>query len=255
EPLNKTAVIIYIRSAHELIHNTRFPSFKQYISKSQNIQNTMDLQERGEHIYNTLERLRADENGWKVCKKGKDVIVYWRPSEESGGTMYRSVGNIDAPPEKVWKYLDPRPGTWRPLWDKAVPAINPVQIISEELLVVNSQTSSAMMGMISPRDFVDLVLIKVREHDGAYTTNSHSHQNPDVCPPHPNFVRGTNSYCGVVCQPIPGEPNKTRIINIMDTNIGGMLPKSLVDSALPSNQIGMFQDLRNAIRKNIRPKE
>ncbi len=70
------------------------------------------------------------------------------------------------------------------------------------LIVARSATHSAAMGLISSRDFVDLIMIK-RYDDGIVTTNSKSIQRKD-CPPKEGFVRGTNYNGGTVCIPVKG---------------------------------------------------
>ena len=44
------------------------------------------------------------------------------------------------------------------------------------------------------------------------------------------------------------DPNRTRMTNYIQTDLGGMLPKSLVENALPSNQINFFTALGNALK-------
>ena len=43
----------------------------------------------------------------------------------------------------------------------------------------------------------------------------------------------------------------TRVVNMVQSDLGGMLPKTLVDSALPSNLIDFFIDLEIALKSNI----
>ena len=58
------------------------------------------------------------------------------------------------------------------------------------------------MGLISSRDFVDLICVK-RYDDGIVTTNSKSIQRKD-CPPQEGFVRGVNYHGGTICIPVKG---------------------------------------------------
>jgi len=41
---------------------------------------------------------------------------------------------------------------------------------------------------------------------------------------------------------------KTKIVSYIQTDLGGMLPKTLVENALPSNQIDFFASLRKALQ-------
>lgn len=46
------------------------------------------------------------------------------------------------------------------------------------------------------------------------------------------------------------ESNKTRVVNIVQTDLCGMIPQSLVESALPNNLIEFFVDLDNSLKKD-----
>jgi len=41
---------------------------------------------------------------------------------------------------------------------------------------------------------------------------------------------------------------RTKVVSYIQTDLGGMLPKTLVDNALPSNQIDFFSSLRKALQ-------
>ena len=41
---------------------------------------------------------------------------------------------------------------------------------------------------------------------------------------------------------------RTKVISYIQTDLGGMLPKTLVENALPSNQIDFFSSLRKALQ-------
>jgi hypothetical protein len=44
------------------------------------------------------------------------------------------------------------------------------------------------------------------------------------------------------------EPNKSKVVSYIQTDLGGMLPKALVENALPSNQVDFFMALRKALQ-------
>ena len=41
---------------------------------------------------------------------------------------------------------------------------------------------------------------------------------------------------------------RTKVVSYIQTDLGGMLPKALVENALPSNQIDFFSSLRKALQ-------
>ena len=89
------------------------------------------------------------------------------------------------------------------------------------LCVSRTATPSAATKLISPRDFVDLVLVKKCE-DGMLSSNA-VHVEHLLCPLKPGYVRGFNHPCGCFCEPLPGEPNKTKLVTFFQTDLSGYL--------------------------------
>lgn len=102
------------------------------------------------------------------------------------------------------------------------------------------------MGIIAPRDFVDVILVKQYE-DGTITSNATNVGHPS-CPPQAGYVRGLNHPCGCICVPISGEPNKTQLFSFFQTDLGGFLPRSVVDSFFPSSMAEFYSNLTKAVR-------
>jgi len=61
------------------------------------------------------------------------------------------------------------------------------------------------------------------------------------------YVRGKNYYCGILCYRIPGELNKTKIYYISQSDIGGFLPRSLIDNTLPQAVMDFFSNIKKTI--------
>ncbi|XP_032120708.1 stAR-related lipid transfer protein 5 isoform X1 [Sapajus apella] len=117
-------------------------------------------------------------------------------------SRYRGEGIVFGTPEEVWDCVKPAVGGLRVKWDENVNGFEIIESITDTLCVSRTSTPSAAMKLISPRDFVDLVLIK-RYEDGTISSNA-SHVEHPLCPPKPGFVRGFNHPCGCFCEPLPG---------------------------------------------------
>ena len=53
-----------------------------------------------------------------------------------------------------------------------------------------------------------------------------------------------------MCLSVPGKPDHTRVVNFVQPDIKGSLPKSMVDSALPGSMVGFFTNLRDILKKD-----
>ncbi|XP_028296760.1 stAR-related lipid transfer protein 5 [Gouania willdenowi] len=206
----------------------------------------MDYEDQVRTVADRLMDYKTDQSGWRVCRKSNDVMVSWRPSAEYPGNVYKGEGIISSSPVKVWECLKPVPNGLRVQWDNNVKKFELLEQITENISVCRTVTPSAAMGIISPRDFVDVILIKKYE-DGTISSNA-SNVLHSSCPPQSGYVRGFNHPCGCICVPVPGEPNTTQVFSFFQTDLGGLLPRSVVDSFFPSSMTEFYTNLRKSVR-------
>uniref|UniRef100_A0A8C5PLI0 START domain-containing protein n=1 Tax=Leptobrachium leishanense TaxID=445787 RepID=A0A8C5PLI0_9ANUR len=188
-----------------------------------------------------------DQSGWKLCKKTETVSVHWRPSSVFSGNLYKGDAIIPAKPDRVWECLKPETGGLRVKWDNNVDDFQVLEKVTDDVSVCRTVTPSAAMGIIAPRDFIDVVLIK-RYEDGAITSNATNVEHPD-CPPQRKFVRGFNHPCGSFCVPVPGEPEKTQVLCFFQTDLSGHIPQSVVESFFPISMNTFFTNLAKAVKE------
>ncbi|XP_018427991.1 PREDICTED: stAR-related lipid transfer protein 5 [Nanorana parkeri] len=206
----------------------------------------MDYTEVARSAADRLQAYRTDPTGWKQCKKTGDVAVYWRPSSEFTGNLYKGEGIVAGKPEHVWHCLKPEPGGLRVKWDSNVEDFQLLETVTEDISICRTVTPSAAMGIIAPRDFVDVVLIKSYE-DGSIASNATNVEH-ESCPPQRHFVRGFNHHCGCFCVPIPGEPEKTQVLSFFQTDLSGYLPRSVVESFFPYSMTQFYSNLTKAVK-------
>ncbi|XP_058150735.1 stAR-related lipid transfer protein 5 [Dasypus novemcinctus] len=200
----------------------------------------------GEAVAQKVLRYRRDAAGWRVCRENDGVSVSWRPSDEFPGNLYRGEGVVWGTPEEVWDCVKPVAGGLREKWDENVASFEIVESITDTLSVSRTTTPSAAMRLISPRDFVDLVLVK--EHEDGSFSSSATHVEHVSCPPKPGYVRGFNHPCGCLCEPLPGEPDKARLVTFFHTDLSGLLPRTVVDAFFPRSMAAFYANLRAAVR-------
>ncbi|XP_073537360.1 stAR-related lipid transfer protein 6 isoform X3 [Phyllobates terribilis] len=166
----------------------------------------MDYKKMADEVTQKIRAYSQDMSGWKVTKSAKNITVSWKPSNDYSGNIffsckhrYRGEAIIEETPEKVipFMYL----AKYRSKWDKTLKSYTIVEEIDEDTVVCHSITHSFGKGIISPREFVDIIHVR-RYDDGVVTTNSISVEY-DKCPVTSSYVRGFNNPCGYVCTPLP----------------------------------------------------
>merc|ERR1739838_400046 len=63
------------------------------------------------------------------------------------------------------------------------------------------------------------------------------------------YVRGMNYGSGYAVAASKSDPQKTYIEGYLDTDIGGMLPVSIIERALPGQQFDFFEGLVKEAKK------
>ncbi|XP_060062496.1 stAR-related lipid transfer protein 5-like [Ylistrum balloti] len=199
----------------------------------------------GEEVADTLQQYYHDNKDWTESKKTTHFKISCKRSPEFGGFLYKGEAVYCAKPKDVFDYIEPLPDGHRAKWDKNMKKIEIIKQIDKDLRVNRACTNSACMGLISPRDFVDLILIK--ETDEYLSTNAISIVHND-CPSDEKHVRGHNYSCGMIVCKYPNEPNKCKLISLIQPDICGMVPASLKEAAIPGSMMEFFTQLRDALK-------
>ncbi|XP_066492463.1 stAR-related lipid transfer protein 5 [Tiliqua scincoides] len=209
----------------------------------------MDYQRAASWAADTLRGYRKDPGGWRSCKRTNEVSISWRPSTEFHGNLYKAEGIIPAKPADVFKCLKPENGGLREKWDPNVKEISVIDTIDEDVVILRTTTPSAFMKVISPREFLDVVLTK-EEEDGTIVSLATNVEHP-LCQPQPNYVRGLNYPCGCFFIPVPGDPCKTQVLSFFQTDLGGNIPQTVVDSFFPNSISAFYSNLIKAVAKLV----
>lgn len=209
----------------------------------------MDYRAKATQVADELQEYlnNSEKYKWEVCKETKDFKISYVKSEYFSGHLYKGEAEYNAPPKTVFEYVEPLPNGPRPKWDKNMKKIEILKWIDEPVLRINRAcTSSACMGLISPRDFVDLILTK--ETDTYYSTNATSidHEGGQEN----GHVRGWNWPCGMIVYKVKDNPNKCKLVSLIQPDIKGMVPKNLVDSAIPGSMTEFFSSLSAALKED-----
>lgn len=204
----------------------------------------MDYLQIADEVAQKIWSYNQDDSGWKLAKNSKNVTVSWKPSNEYAGNLYRGEGIIEDTPEKIipFMYLP----EYRNKWDTAVKSYTFLERIDQDTVISHTITHSYGLGLISSRDFVDLINVK-RYEGGIVTTNSASVDYLKR-PPSPSHVRGHNNPCGYICSPLPETPGHSKLVVFIQPDLGGMLPRSVVESAIPNNIVNLINDTRTGIK-------
>lgn len=215
---------------------------------------TPDYKAKAEEALEKYLEIVNDTEGWTKCQNVRQILISSKKSSSSPGSMFKAELEIDGPVDVVLHVWNPKPRGCRGDWDTGVSSVEGFQIIDDEIMLVRTLTPSAAMGLISAREFIDSVIQKRVPEKNMVIVGDQSVEHKDY-PVTQDLVRGHNYPCGSTFTSIPGTPEKTKVVYLAHTNIGGDVPLSLTEAALPSSIHSMMDNVRKIVAEKMAAKD
>uniref|UniRef100_H2ZQ05 START domain-containing protein n=1 Tax=Ciona savignyi TaxID=51511 RepID=H2ZQ05_CIOSA len=185
---------------------------------------------------------------WHQMPSRKGIDISWTQSPSFSGNCYKFSCVVNAPCEMVYGVLiPPSSAEERLAWDKSIEDYYPLISIDENTFIAVIKTPAILMGMISPREFVDLFHTKVVERDehwvfaGSVACDEHKVTK--------NYIRAKTHPSGYAAIPI--DRNTTRVDFYINIDVGGMLPRALVEANLPAQQVKYIENLTAEVYRRL----
>ncbi|XP_070571573.1 stAR-related lipid transfer protein 6-like [Ptychodera flava] len=172
----------------------------------------------------------SEDNDWTVHKTTKNGRVSYKKSRDWDGYVYRCDFEVDTSPVNVLELITNIEKHLK--WNKNMKEIFVLTSLSEDIQIRHSISPSAMMGLISPRDFCT-VIGKVRYPDKNTSMVHYTSIEYDHCPETSKYVRGHNYPSGTVIRTAEGDPDKSIVVNITQFD-AKLRPRSLAEKVYPS---------------------
>jgi len=237
------------------------PALKSVVDKR--IKEGMDAEE-------ILLKLGGGSDGWMsgAGESKEGISVFFRdgsrdrsPSDRPSGTLllepetenekespksykiWKCQGEVNAPAADIFRLMSDT--SQMPKWNKDVTDYHILETIDSQTDVAQCVSGSSASGTVSPRDFV---IIRRRSQKDANTFLI-----ADTGTKHPkatNFtggsiVRGWNGPGGIIIKRISAE--KSWVCWVLNKDLGGWIPRSLVDQVIAGVLVDWLKNLRKAL--------
>ncbi|KAF0714242.1 Aste57867_3957 [Aphanomyces stellatus] len=183
-----------------------------------------------------------------MCTESKDL---WRKEtcgvadasiwSKPGGKVriFQAEALLDAPPSIVYEILHLNVSETRE-WNTSVDACTLVKQLAPNAEIMLTLTFAMYGGLVSARDFINVRVS--RDMDGGYIVGTTGIEYSDV-PSKSGVTRGMNGVMGFLI--LPDEATKgTRLVWIINTDVKGWIPRSLIDAAIPAEMESYIMALR-----------
>jgi len=180
---------------------------------------------------------------WKLEKKldNGDMV---QVKQVNGKRVFKLTGYVEMAPRLLLEELFFRIESV-PSWNPTLVECKTIQPIDEHTDISYQVCAEAGGGVVSTRDFVNLrhwALV-----DGVYVSAGGSVTHPAM-PPQSKKVRGENGPGCWAMRPVEGHPDRCLFQWLLDTDIKGWIPQSIIDKALSGTQFEYIANIRARAR-------
>ncbi|XP_050447954.1 steroidogenic acute regulatory protein-like [Cataglyphis hispanica] len=192
---------------------------------------------------------------WKIetiTTDGDEVSYMQLPPEwKLDGKVMRITGIVNAPASILIDLLFDDIEEF-PLWNKLVTESIKLQNIDENTDIIYQATSSYGGGLITARDFV---ILRHRKKCGDYYMSSGISVPTTLVQIRPNITRGENGISCFATEELSDEEdiNKCRFTWILNTNLKGWIPQTVVERAMSTSLIDFITYLRKHLDDMQKP--
>ncbi|XP_033116338.1 stAR-related lipid transfer protein 6-like [Anneissia japonica] len=211
----------------------------------------MDYKAEAEHAYEEL--VKMIERDWgKEIKSSKDHKVYRMKSELFNGYAYKCEYTVEMSLSDYLALVSPKCfGGYIEDVDSIVKAVQCLLEVSDDIKILKSVSNSLAMGLISSREFIDILYIKRfadNENKVAFVVCEAKYD----APVDPKIVRSKHYPSGSLINVIEqGGKKILEIKQIEHLDFSGKVPTSVLDSFVP----GELFSRGNTLKKNLKKLE
>uniref|UniRef100_A0A8C2JY24 START domain-containing protein 1 n=1 Tax=Cyprinus carpio TaxID=7962 RepID=A0A8C2JY24_CYPCA len=198
---------------------------------------------QGEAALNEALKIVESEDGWELETAEKNGDVIYSKVLTGNRKVFRLEAELNASPEELHEILFFRVEEMHE-WNPSVRRIKVLKHVGRNTMVTHEVSSEMAGNLIGQRDFLSVRHSSKREsrvYLGGASTRLES------LPPLPGFVRAEDGPTCIILHPLQDRPDRSRLIWLLNMDVKGWLPQSLVNKALPRAQADFTKHLRRRL--------
>ncbi|XP_026978655.1 steroidogenic acute regulatory protein, mitochondrial [Sagmatias obliquidens] len=199
--------------------------------------------QQGEEAMQRALGILSDQEGWKKESQqanGDEVLSKVIPDV---GKVFRLEVVVDQPVERLYEELVEHMeamGEWNP----NVKEIKVLQKIGKDTVITHELAAEAAGNLVGPRDFVSVRCTKRR---GSVCVLAGMATHYGEMPEQKGVIRAEHGPTCMVLHPLAGSPSKTKLTWLLNIDLKGWLPKTIINQVLSQIQV----DFANHLRKRL----
>ncbi|KAL2078585.1 hypothetical protein ACEWY4_026270 [Coilia grayii] len=191
-----------------------------------------------------------DQRDWKIEIPEENGVIVYSKVLPGAKKVFRLEAELEATPEELHNILFVRVEEMN-AWNPNISGIKILRHISAETMVTHEVSGETAGNLIGQRDFLSVRHCS-REDSRIYlagaATRLESH------PPQRGFVRAEDGPTCIILEASDSDNRKSRLTWLLNMDVKGWLPKSIVNQALPQAQVDFTRHLRRRLAEPSDPR-
>ncbi|XP_030256706.1 steroidogenic acute regulatory protein, mitochondrial isoform X1 [Sparus aurata] len=184
-----------------------------------------------------------DEEGWKVEVTESDRDVIRSKVLPGARKVFRLEAVLEASVEELYDILFVRVEEMHQ-WNPSIQHIEVLKQVGPETMVTHEVSAETAGNLIGQRDFVS-VRHSCKQKSGVYLGGAAVQL--ESFPPQRGFVRAEDGPTCIVIRPLDEDTRKSHFTWLLNMDVKGWLPRSIVNQALPRAQLDFTRHLRRRL--------
>ncbi|KAG7324717.1 hypothetical protein KOW79_011033 [Hemibagrus wyckioides] len=200
-------------------------------------------QQQGHEALQKALDITQNSDGWTTEIISEDSEVIYSKVVEGNVKVFRLEAELDASPEEIYQVLFVKVEEMSE-WNPNISHIRVLKYIGKETMVTHEVSVGKAGNLIGQRDFLS-VRHSLKTERCIYLGGAATHL--EAFPPQPGFIRAEDGPTCIIIEPLLSCAGKSKLTWLLNMDVKGWLPKSVVNQALPQAQMDFTKYLRRRL--------
>ncbi|XP_062382943.1 steroidogenic acute regulatory protein, mitochondrial [Sardina pilchardus] len=203
------------------------------------------LVQQGQEALKTARAILEDQRGWRTEIAEENGLIVYSKVLPGAKRVFRLEAELEGSPEELHDILFVKVEEMS-AWNPSIGRIKILRQINAETMVTHEVSAETAGNLIGQRDFLSVRHCR-REDSRIYLAGAATQM--DSLPPQSGFVRAEDGPTCIILEAVDNGKGRSRLTWLLNMDVKGWLPKSIVNQALPRAQVDFTRHLRQRLTK------
>ncbi|XP_028331149.1 steroidogenic acute regulatory protein, mitochondrial [Gouania willdenowi] len=206
-------------------------------------ENLLFYEQQGEEAMRRALNMLEDKDGWKVEVTESNGDVISSKVMPGGRKVFRLEAVLEASLDQLYDILFVRVEEMH-RWNPSIQHIKILKHVGPQTVVTHEVSAGTAGNLIGQRDFLS-VRHSCKQKSGVYLGGAAIEL--DSFPPQAGYVRAEDGPTCIIIKALNDNGTRTHFTWLLNMDVKGWMPKSIVNQALPRAQLDFTKNLRQQL--------